>query len=383
MNSGAYYATRYGHLAKELLVDGRRGRIAALFKSSFYLQAGGAIACIGNHSLHACSLNVNTSAPGNLDWSANGLKTGSPWRVLGRTLYVGGRFCVAMHTTDTWAPSGAPRHWRAMDLRRSVVELRRLCGLRAPQEGLARAVVVGGDDGIKRPCLHSFARAPVNGLRAWLTKAMKGAGSEIGVCGSDHPHGLQQLVGLGPGLTPSGDDFLSGVMFTLHKLGLVAVSERLWGRLRPLAMDAGNAISFGHLAAAAEGGGSAPIDELLGALLGGESGALRRRLDAVDTLGHTSGWDCVAGVLTATECWLAAQRPANHSKEAPSCGPTARGVDLNQGAHRAAVDNETLRGAPRNSRGIGDGDERQQVGGIGHIEDRAPQPSAGPELPLQ
>jgi hypothetical protein len=319
MNSGAhhsrYRATRCGSFAHELLVDRRRGRIAALFRSSFYLEAGGAIACIGNGSLLACSLNVNTSAPGSLDWSASGLKIGTPWHVLERTLYVGGDCAIAMHAAETWTTRATPRHWNAMDVRRSVVELRHLCALGAPYEGLGR-VVVGCEDAIMQPSLRRFARAPVNGLRTWLTKAMKGAVSEIRPWGSDHPHGLQQLVGLGPGLTPSGDDFLCGVMFTLHKLGRGVVAERLWDRVRPLSMGAGNAISFGHLAVAAAGGGSAPIDDLLGALLGGGSGALRRLLDVVDTLGHTSGWDCVAGVLTAMECWLAAQHSANHAKEA-------------------------------------------------------------------
>ncbi len=154
--------------------------------------------------------------------------------------------------------------------------------------------------------------APLKGLRTWLTNAM----SEVQVSESHHPHDLQHLVGLGPGLTPSGDDILCGVMFTLHTLGHGAVAERLWDWVRPLSKDAGNAISFGHLAAAAAGGGSAPIDDLLGALLGGESSALGRLLDVIDTLGHTSGWDCVAGVLTATECWLAAHRSVSHSKEA-------------------------------------------------------------------
>jgi hypothetical protein len=155
--------------------------------------------------------------------------------------------------------------------------------------------------------------APVNGLRTWLINAV----SEVPVSGSDHPEALHHLVGLGPGLTPSGDDFLCGVLFTLHRLGHPGIAERLWTRVRPLSKDAANAISFGHLAVAAAGGGSAPIDDLLAALLAGESGALRRLLDVVGTIGHTSGWDCVAGVLTTSECWLAAHHSANHSKEAP------------------------------------------------------------------
>jgi hypothetical protein len=141
--------------------------------------------------------------------------------------------------------------------------------------------------------------------------------SEVALSSSDHPHALQHLVGLGPGLTPSGDDFLCGVMFTLHSLGHTGVADRLWDRVRPLSKDAGNAISFGHLAVAAAGGGSAPIDDLLAALLVGESGALRRLLDVVGTIGHTSGWDCVAGVLTASECWLAAHHEDPRHREPP------------------------------------------------------------------
>jgi len=320
MHSGAHHtrfrATRCGSFAHDLLLDGRRGRIIALFKSSFYLEAGGAIACVGNGSLHACSVNVNTSAPASLDWSAGGLKTGAPWRMLGGTLHVGGRYAIAMQETETWFTTATPRHWNALDLRRSVAELRRLCTLRAPHEGLGRAAV-GGEDATTRPCLVSFAMAPINGLRTWLTGAMTGAMSEEQLSGSDHPHALHHLVGLGPGLTPSGDDFLCGVLFTLHRLGHPGVAERLWHRVRPLSKGAGNAISFGHLAVAAAGGGSAPIDDLLAALPGGKSGVLRRLLDVVGKIGHTSGWDCVAGVLTAAECWLAAHHEDPHHREPP------------------------------------------------------------------
>ena len=295
-----YSATRCGSFAHDLLMDGRRGRIIALFKSSLYLEAGGTIACIGDESLHACSLNVNTTAPGKLNWSANGLRTGASWRVLGRRLYVGGRYLIAMDGMKTWTTTVTPQHLNAIDLRRNVTVLRQLCAQRAPYEGLGR--VAAGDDVTTQACLHNTAMAPLSGLRTWLTNAM----SETRVSTSEHPHALHRLVGLGPGLTPSGDDFLCGVMFTLHTVGRGDVAERLWDWVRPLAAEAGNTISFGHLAVAAAGGGSAPIDALLTALLGGERGEFRQLLDAIDTVGHTSGWDCVAGVLTTTECWLAA-----------------------------------------------------------------------------
>lgn len=58
--------------------------------------------------------------------------------------------------------------------------------------------------------------------------------------GAVHPRRLPHLVGLGPGLTPSGDDFLFSVMFTLHALGHGAVAERLWD----CAPDKWTALSF-------------------------------------------------------------------------------------------------------------------------------------------
>ena len=55
------------------------------------------------------------------------------------------------------------------------------------------------------------------------------------------------------------------------------------------------ALSAAHLAAAAEGFGSAALHELLRAIVAGDAAAMPERLSAVAAIGHSSGWDALAG----------------------------------------------------------------------------------------
>jgi hypothetical protein len=113
-----------------------------------------------------------------------------------------------------------------------------------------------------------------------------------------------RLVGLGPGLTPSGDDYLGGLLFTAHRLKAAYPTEFSWGagpvldflyRARPQT----NRISHTILSDLAHGHGPEPLHDLVNSLLQAEKA--RPLLSSVDRLigiGHTSGWDMLAGVLT-------------------------------------------------------------------------------------
>ena len=43
-------------------------------------------------------------------------------------------------------------------------------------------------------------------------------------------HKGRELVGLGPGLTPSGDDFLGGLLFAAHSLKTAYPEDFCWGQ---------------------------------------------------------------------------------------------------------------------------------------------------------
>jgi hypothetical protein len=106
---------------------------------------------------------------------------------------------------------------------------------------------------------------------------------------------VERLLGLGPGLTPSGDDLIGGALVALHALGYPELADRLAVALLPAARERTNAISLAHLAAAADGEGSAALHEALGALSAPGTPGLGERLRAVDAIGHSSGWDALAG----------------------------------------------------------------------------------------
>lgn len=104
------------------------------------------------------------------------------------------------------------------------------------------------------------------------------------------------LLGLGLGLTPSGDDFLCGLIIALH-LPQSPYARQL-PRLRAqvlAALGATHAISAAFLRDAACAQVSAPVQAVVDALHGGDG--LDAALVALTQLGHRSGFDILSGLL--------------------------------------------------------------------------------------
>ena len=110
------------------------------------------------------------------------------------------------------------------------------------------------------------------------------------------------LVGVGPGLTPSGDDFVGGAFFVrilLSRSG-AADARGWWGAARAVrdhAPQCTHPLSAALLGDLLDGEGWAPLHDCVAALGRDDAGpalAAARRLVA---LGHSSGWDLLAGLL--------------------------------------------------------------------------------------
>jgi hypothetical protein len=300
--------SRVGCAARGLTQDGNEGRVAAVFGSSFYLETRGSFACIGNTSVELSPLNLVAELPECMSWSASGMRRDDPWKISTGSIYVGTRYAFPLADAAAWGPQPVPAGWQADDLRRGLDELRRRAVDRLPAEGLGR-LILRSPPSPPSQIVHGIAGAPVAGLRKWLSAAIRdpqGATSEA-------LPWVYPLIGLGPGLTPSGDDFLGGVMIALHGLRQFEVLRRLWPLVRGCAVEAGNPISLAHLVVASEGMGSAPIHDMLSALLTGESAAIGDNLESVDRIGHTSGWDAIAGAVTALDAWLRVLSPQNET----------------------------------------------------------------------
>lgn len=119
-----------------------------------------------------------------------------------------------------------------------------------------------------------------------------------------------KLIGLGPGLTPSGDDILSGIMASGVYLGLAfrelcsyvmemntAIVNRLRGRT--------NLISLNFLMDASRGEIYRPAKELIGEILCSPKGEnLFSLANVMMGIGSTSGRDILEGILIGISAFL-------------------------------------------------------------------------------
>ncbi len=114
----------------------------------------------------------------------------------------------------------------------------------------------------------------------------------------------RDLVGLGPGLTPSGDDFLGGLLFAAHSLKTSYPQDFNWEDepvmdLIDWASTQTHPISHAILRDHAFGHGPEPLHDVVASLLKGQDpGRTMGGTERLLGIGETSGWDILAGMLT-------------------------------------------------------------------------------------
>lgn len=120
---------------------------------------------------------------------------------------------------------------------------------------------------------------------------------------------LDPMVGLGEGLTPSGDDFLGGFLFSLRrKDSLADMSTYDWRLVDDWVRRFGprtSAVSACIAGDLARGHGPESLHEMLVSIFSGAPAerAARHALRLVE-IGRTTGWDILAGAVAAL-CWVA------------------------------------------------------------------------------
>jgi len=116
----------------------------------------------------------------------------------------------------------------------------------------------------------------------------------------DYARGVKIMRGLGLGLTPSGDDFISGLLtgFNFARLNLRFDVEVLIERIFFYA-EGNNLISNISLRSSYEGKVNARVRRLIKALAGSDIRELNEAAAAAIKSGHTSGADFCAGLVFA------------------------------------------------------------------------------------
>jgi len=280
---GGLVVTELGILAYEALQRGRRGQVMAVFERSFYVVLDDFLICIGSREIDSGPLHVLCA-----NHQQRELKRGDAVAVIGTTIQVAGKPFATFDAASVWAPEHIS-NWTLSDLRAGLGAVDQFwCG-RLIEEGLAAAGCARFPVTCSR--LVDAARPGVAALACIVDRGLEGHAITDG-------GELAKLIGLGPGLTPSGDDLLGGALIALASLGFLNVREILWDICRgQLART--NEISQAHLRAAALGHGAAALHTAIHATMTGRVDLMTQALSAVSAIGHTSGRDGFAGVLVA------------------------------------------------------------------------------------
>ncbi len=117
----------------------------------------------------------------------------------------------------------------------------------------------------------------------------------------------QKMIGLGPGVTPSGDDILIGYLAGLHSTAgneheRQAFIQSFGAALSKLSKET-NEISRTYLYHAIHGQFSSSIVSLINTIRDGEEAQLLSAAMGAMRVGHSSGMDSVTGLLIGLRIW--------------------------------------------------------------------------------
>jgi len=229
------------------------------------------------------------------------LHIGEMVKVQNRVLVVGNHLQVMLDPADVWEPRRQDELPEVAIVLRNMVELHRIAPLLVPADGLARLIWQDPVFGHPGEVLK-LAQSPFRSLFKWLRGALCGQPPD----NTAVPKDATRLLGHGPGLTPSGDDLICGVLIALRILEFSPIAERLYNAVRQEAKRRTSRLSAAHIAVAADGWGAEVLHDAANSLLMDESASLLPRLRDLERIGHTSGWDALAGVTLTVGSWLQA-----------------------------------------------------------------------------
>jgi hypothetical protein len=300
MTAPAIAISRSGILAREFCRRHARAEVAAVFDRSLYLRAGDDFICLGEPSIGNGPLTLVADF-GSIDKvSDRALRSGQSAIISQRDIVIADVARLLIDQSSPWRPPPWPAARSRHDLAAVCRDLSRLALAEAPEDGLGRLFDAVGVRPIDTP-LARIARPRLARFRSWLRDLLDV--DHASVAASFEP--VRGLIGLGPGLTPSGDDFLVGALALLdaleernaHAALARAINLAPRGLTSPLSDCLLRAAAAGHVGESLHRAASATI-----------SGTIRSAIAAVRSIGHSSGWDMMAGIATALQVVL--NRPA-------------------------------------------------------------------------
>lgn len=281
---------RSGILAREFCRRRPHAEVEAVFDRSIYLRSGDVFVCVGESAIGNGALTLIADFGISRPLANLGLCPGQPASISDRCIAIDDSVRFTFDRCVLWRQPSWP-------LSRSLRELNDLCSaiarqiaFESPHEGLGRVVCLrqggAGETPLARLACPRIAR-----FESWLFGALENHHVPI----TASPAFITDLIGLGPGLTPSGDDFLVGALALLDALAERKAHAALVRVIAAIPRGLTSALSECLLKAAAAGHVGENLSRAVSAIV---SGMPDQAVAAIRKIGHSSGWDVMAGILT-------------------------------------------------------------------------------------
>jgi hypothetical protein len=297
-----------GFLAYWCGLNDVRGKIHSVFQHALNIRtAGGQLVSILSGADMAGPNTVVAELPEGMDFISMGLRTGMPVRLRGTRVQLGsGDVHLRTGTAQKWWPRLAGG-LESINLDRLESNLRTLdekVAEMSPGRGLgvlllhAADMAAGRWEKVSADHGDEVVRRALPAIGDLMLGFLRGDGRAL-------QRGVEGLIGLGSGLTPSGDDLLLGFIGALG-----VVSKRLSGSETESVLESirdhlysnrhrTTFISSNLLAFACAGRVAAPILNVVRALLFEESAALLNSVKVLLRQGANSGSEVLLGILLA------------------------------------------------------------------------------------
>jgi len=285
---------RSGSLAEEFCRRPALAEIASVFDRSFYLRSGDLFVCVGEPAIGNGPLTLIAD----MRVVDLGLRPGQHADVSDGRVAIG-TVAFTLHRCEPWRAPRWPQAQSPILLTRVRDVVTRRAAAEAPAESFGRAIAGTSECDT---ALARVARTRIARFASWVSDAIEPYGAPA----ASLPDSVRDLVGLGAGLTPSGDDFLIGALALLDALGERIAHAILARALEHVPPGLTSPLSHCFLRTAAAGHVGEHLHRAVSSIV---CGNVEGATAAIRRIGHSSGWDMMAGVLTALKI-VPRDRPA-------------------------------------------------------------------------
>jgi hypothetical protein len=303
---GRFYAESTGALALLRIMHSKRWYVLCVYRHCFYCQDGnGDIICIGTERIGRGPINIcGKSLTALLEI---GISAGDVLHSENSCLRFENNWClidlsIAKIWDATFHPSRKPRS----SLKRDVELLTELAHRDAPRESLGRLIPSILSDSLRsfhivsaRSQFQQLLIDRVVGVMKKIYHAERYNLQEDAL--RDLAGNLAPLIGVGFGLTPSGDDFCSGAILGIALMDDSRKARDLAKLLKREAIRKTTRISYAYYTSLAESYISESQAKLLNSFGYSEGDELDAILVDCANHGSTSGWDMLAGFAFGVE----------------------------------------------------------------------------------